>query len=365
LITIFCHDVPGNALNKNRRIGRNHRLSINNVSIDDYLNYDIVDSVSVHSYLSIDAYPLIEGKDPPKVGMVPRAIKMPNKKWLTPSSIMVVDTISTVKPRTLLKVLFDPGSTSMLVSHKCLLRHCKTCPIKQESKINTLAGSCKTKEVVAMRNLRLPELDKNRVVNQQKALVFDRHCKYDVILGADFLSKSGIDIKYCTGIIKRFDNELSMRDPHQLDGKEYLAMADILEVQRKAEDIFGMDWYDQTCYASEILDKKYGKVSTDDVVNQLTHLTPDQQDDLKGLFHGFTKVFDGTLGVYPHQKFHIDLIPGAKLKHSQPYAIPRIYLDAFKKKLDRLVQIKVLSPTSASEWGLPTFVTPKNDNTIQ
>ena len=115
---------------------------------------------------------------------------------------MVVDTISTVKPRTLLKVLFDPGSTSMLVSHKCLLRHCKTCPIKQERKINTLVGSCKTKEVVIMRNLRLPELDKNRVVDQQKALVFDRDCKYNVILGADFPSKSGIDIKNSTGIIE-------------------------------------------------------------------------------------------------------------------------------------------------------------------
>ncbi len=101
------------------------------------------------------------------------------------------------------------------------------CHIKQEHKINTLAGSCKTKEVVVMRNLRLPKLDKNRVVNQQKALVFDGDCKHDIILGADFLSKSGIDIKYSTGIIEWFDNELSMCDQHQLDGNEYLAMADI------------------------------------------------------------------------------------------------------------------------------------------
>jgi hypothetical protein len=105
-------------------------------------------------------------------------------------------------------------------------------------------------------------------------------------------------------------------------------------------------------------------VSTDDVVDQLTHLTPDQRDDLKGLFHGFTRFFDGTLGVYPHQKFHIDLIPGAKPKHSRPYAIPRIHLVAFKKELNRYFQIKVLSPTGASEWGLPTFVTPKKDNTL-
>ncbi len=140
-----------------------------------------------------------------------------------------------------------------------------------------------------------------------------------------------------------------MCDPHQLDDKEYLAMVDILEVQRKAEDICGMDWYDPTCYVSEILDAKYCKVLTDDVANQLTYLTPDQQDDLKGLFHGFTKLFDGTLGVYPYCKFHIDLIPGAKPKHSQPYAIPRIHLAVSKKELNCLVQIKVLSLTCASK----------------
>jgi hypothetical protein len=42
-----------------------------------------------------------------------------------------------------------------------------------------------------LRNLRLPDLDK------QKAFIFDADsCKNDMILGADFLSKIGIDIKY-------------------------------------------------------------------------------------------------------------------------------------------------------------------------
>ncbi len=41
-----------------------------------------------------------------------------------------------------------------------------------------------------LRNLRLPDLDK------QKAFIFDADsCKYYVILGADFLSKIGIDVK--------------------------------------------------------------------------------------------------------------------------------------------------------------------------
>jgi len=63
-----------------------------------------------------------------------------------------------------------------------------------------------------MRNLRLPELDKNRNVDRQKALVFESEtCKYDVILGADFLTKTGIDVKYSTHIIEWFKQCVTAR----------------------------------------------------------------------------------------------------------------------------------------------------------
>ncbi len=151
----------------------------------------------------------------------------------------------------------------------------------------------------------------------------------------------------------------------QIDDKDYIAMMDIMEVQHEAEDIFGINWYDPTCYASEFIDTKYGQVSTDDVTKQLTHLTADQQNDMKVLFWDFKKLFDGTLGIYPHWKFHIDSIPGAKPRHSRPYPVPRIHLAAFKKELDRLVEIGVPSPTGGSKWGSPTFITPKKDNIIR
>jgi hypothetical protein len=50
------------------------------------------------------------------------------------------------------------------------------------------------------------------------------------MFGTDFLSKTGINIKYSTGNIEWFDNELPMHDPRQLNFKEYLAMAEIWEV---------------------------------------------------------------------------------------------------------------------------------------
>ena len=79
-----------------------------------------------------------------------------------------------------------------------------------------------------------------------------------------------------------------------------------------------------------------------------------QQDNLCNGLRNFTKLFDGTIVVYPNRKFHIDIMPGAKPKHVQPYAIARIHLEAFKKVLDHLVCIGVLSLQGASKWGSPT-----------
>jgi hypothetical protein len=53
-----------------------------------------------------------------------------------------------------------------------------------------------------------------------------------------------------------------------------VAMAEVIE-------FFGMDWYDPTFYATEILDTKYDKVQIDDIVNQLQHLNAQQKADIK------------------------------------------------------------------------------------
>ncbi|KAL7525616.1 hypothetical protein ACHAWF_001437 [Thalassiosira exigua] len=50
--------------------------------------------------------------------------------------------------------------------------------------------------MVVMWDVRLPEFDKNRKIECQRALVFDQPCRYDMILGADFLPKVGIDFSY-------------------------------------------------------------------------------------------------------------------------------------------------------------------------
>ncbi len=75
-------------------------------------------------------------------------------------------------------------------------------------------------EVVTMQDIRLPEFDKNRRINQQKVLVFDNdNVKYNIILGTNFISKTGIKLNYSKGSMEWFDYFIQLCPPGGLDLK--------------------------------------------------------------------------------------------------------------------------------------------------
>jgi hypothetical protein len=93
--------------------------------------------------------------------------------------------------------------------------------------VRTLAGHLKMQEVVTRQDIRLPEFNKNRRINQQKVLVFDnKNVKYNIILGTNFLSKTGIKWNYSEGNMEWFDCSIPLRPPGSLDLKEFDAMED-------------------------------------------------------------------------------------------------------------------------------------------
>jgi hypothetical protein len=144
--------------------------------------------------------------------------------------------------------------------------------------VRTLAGQLKTQEVVTMRDLRLPEFDKNRRINQQKVLVSDNNnVKYIIILGTNFLSKTGIKLNYSEGNMEWFDCSIPLHPPGGLDSKEFDTMEDMFHIQVK-DEIFGEDWLE--CFATEILDAKYERTDVAEVVKTFTHLNAHQKADL-------------------------------------------------------------------------------------
>ena len=101
--------------------------------------------------------------------------------------------------------------------------------------------------------------------------------------------------------------------------------------------------------AAEILEAKYEKVDSEEVAELQKHLLPHRRKELGALLKCFNKLFDGTLGCYPHCKMHIELIDGARPVHMRPYAVPYHNRELFQKELLHLVDLGVLERISASE----------------
>jgi hypothetical protein len=94
-------------------------------------------------------------------------------------------------------VLFDPGLNVSMIKRSALPKGIITKLLGDTKLARTLAGCLKTQEFIMMRNLQLPEFDKNRHINQQKVLVIDNNnVKYNIILGTNFCSKTGIKLNY-------------------------------------------------------------------------------------------------------------------------------------------------------------------------
>jgi hypothetical protein len=144
--------------------------------------------------------------------------------------------------------------------------------------VQTLAGCLMMQEIFTMQDIRLPEFDKNRRINQQKVLVFDKDSvKYDIILGTNLLPKTGIKLNYSEGYKEWFDCSIPLHPPGGLDSKEFNDMEDMFHIQVK-DKIFGEDWLE--CFATEILDAKYEKTDVAEVVKGLPHLNAHQKADL-------------------------------------------------------------------------------------
>lgn len=230
---------------------------------------------------------------------------------------------------------------------------------------NTLAGAYASRGSATIRGMRLPAFDKNRIIEEHSFEVFDADCRYDIILGGDFLAKIGMNLKYDDLSIEWYGNTIPMEtittDSTAAQVEQYLSQMDDEELLA-----MGIDTLDSYA-ATPILDAKYDKWTIDQVIEQhCTHLTKSQQYQLHQVLSRYTKLFSGELGgVYDGDPMHIELEEGAVPVYRRPYPVPHVHMEAFKKELMHLVKIGVLSPVRDTEWGLPTFITPKKDGRVR
>ena len=115
----------------------------------------------------------------------------------------------------------------------------------------------------------------------------------------------------------------------------------------------------------KILESKYEVSNLEEVVFQLKYLTPEQQVTLLRVLQAHEFMFARRVGKWKGPPIDITLKEGVKPYHAKAYRVPQAYLKVFNEEIERLVEIRTLSPVVQSNWASPTFCIPKKDQRIR
>ena len=214
--------------------------------------------------------------------------------------------------------------------------------------------------------------------------VFDSpSCPYDCILGRDFLRSIGLLLDFQNDSVAWMDESIDMKTIQFVREKTIDDVRDLglqpndnhyqqlinqctndINWQDGLEDEYLLDdaWDN---FADEILDRNYSKVTPEEVASQQHHLSRSDRLLLQQTLAKYEIIFDGKLGCYPHEKFHLDLVDGAKPVYRHAHNVPYRHGSLFKCELDNLVRDRVLEKCGRSSWASPTCIVPKKDQHVR
>ena len=73
--------------------------------------------------------------------------------------------------------------------------------------------------------------------------------------------------------------------------------------------------------ATEILNQAYKKVLPSECANDQHHISDNKRIKFQAILEKHKVLFDGELGLYPHEKFHLKLKKDAVPVHKKPYPV--------------------------------------------
>ena len=263
----------------------------------------------------------------------------------------------------------------------------------------TMAGTFTSNQAFLLHGITFPEFSSSLAYEEISAHRFHSLCHYNIIFGQDVCHLPGIHLNFEDDLMEFKDQTLLM--------KEYPSDAN-LSTSKLSQELL-LDWLDDdildnttasvitisndnVCmsdtndnagphpdtidqsddniamgsryHSKTIKESSYNSQSIEDAVSSCTHLNMSHQQDLLQILCKYKTLFNGTLGKYPHEQVHLELLPGATPHRSRPYQIPKAHMKVFKAELDCLVHISVLEPTCQSEWMFRTFIIPKKDTSV-
>jgi hypothetical protein len=106
-------------------------------------------------------------------------------------------------------------------------------------------------------------------------------------------------------------------------------------------------------------EERLGRESVD-----LDHLSPSERTAVLDLLEKHRSMWDGRLGHAHTTSHRIELTPGAKPVHCQPYRAGSRAREAESAEIQRMLKAGVIEPATA-EWASPVVLVPKSDGSLR
>lgn len=255
----------------------------------------------------------------------------------------------------LLRALLDSGSSHTLIHQRVLGESTEPTISNYPRTAIGPGGEFDSSKTVSISGLRLPEFSNSRSLAHVQATVFNaKACRYDIVIGRDVLSQTGILLDFVQSKAIWHDRSIEFKSPSYFQDA---LIADIIEDEEQDADF--------EIFSTEIKKRKYEEVTPEAVIREQHHLDSKQKEIFLIVLNKHTVLFDGKLGRYPHRKISIELEASTKPIYLKPYGVPQRHREVFSHELESLVKEGVLERVQASAWGFPTFIIKKKDDRVR
>jgi hypothetical protein len=96
----------------------------------------------------------------------------------------------------------------------------------------------------------------------------------------------------------------------------------------------------------------------------IANLPPDERVEVLRMLEPHHRMWDGCLGTAAATTHRIEVLPGSKPVHAQPYRAGSHTRVAEKTVIDRMLSQQVIEPVTC-EWASPIVLVPKPDGTLR
>ena len=232
----------------------------------------------------------------------------------------------------------------------------------------TKVGTFTTTKKVRVKNIKLPQFTASRSFDTSFHLFKPSPGdKYDFVMGRKTQQRLGLDIINSSKSFSWGGIQVSMVPKNHFTKSAIGKLSKKFngEIQEQAEVLRWAE-REEECYAiRKILESKYEKMDTTEVVGNQTHLTDVERQVSKEILDQRVSLFQGERGKWKGVPVDIKLRTGATPYSARPYPIPKAHRKLVKEEVQRLVSIGLLTQVEASEWAAPSFAIPKKDQRIR